>query len=423
MAKRVGNIYSSIYDIENIKDAHKRARKDKSFYEAVQKTDEDLEARAQTISNMLKNHTYKPGLYKTSRYSDRGKERILYKLPYYPDRIIQWAIMLQIEPYFNRVFEPFTCASLPGRGIHYASNLLTKYLELYPNETLYCLKLDIKKFYPSIDRKILKKLLRKLFKDKDLLYELDNIIDSFDKNDSYKLNLTEEEQAIYNQPGKGVPVGSYLSQYFANFYLSYFDHWLKEECKCKFVIRYMDDLVILSDSKKYLHNLLCAIKIYLKEELQLIVKNNYRIFPTSQGIDFVGYKHFCGYKLLRKTSQKRFKKILLNVKEKGLKLVEKDWCSTISIAGWLEWGNTYHFSEKYLFPLIGIIGSYYTLNKASLKRKKNIFRLNFLFYNKYINQYRKYQKKFIQKNNRHLPIHLKNRSKYYDKTLQRKSGS
>ena len=419
MAKRVGNIYSSIYDIENIKNAHKKARKDKSFYEAVQKTDGDLEARAQAISDMLKNHTYKVGLYKTSRYCDRGKDRILYKLPYYPDRIIQWAIMLQIEPYFKRVFEPFTCASLPGRGIHYASNLLTKYLELYPNETLYCLKLDIKKFYPNINRKILKELLRKLFKDKDLLYELDNIIDSFDKNDSYKLNLTEKEQVIYNQPGKGIPVGSYLSQYFANFYLAYFDHWLKEECKCKFVIRYMDDIVILSDSKEFLHNALCAIKIYLKVELDLEVKGNYRIFPTSQGIDFVGYRHFKGYKLLRKTSYKRFRQTLLNIKKKDMNINEKDWCAIVSITGWLEWGNTYSFSVKFLYPLIGVAGSYYSFHKRSAK--KDLFKA-FLLWNKYDNKYIKIKKKLIQQN-RHLPIHLKNRSKHYDKALQRKSRS
>lgn len=88
MPKRVGNIYPSIYDIENIKMAHRMARQDKSFYEAVQKTDEDLDNRVKQIVDLLKNHKYKVGLYKTSRYCDRGKSRILYKLSYYPDRII-----------------------------------------------------------------------------------------------------------------------------------------------------------------------------------------------------------------------------------------------------------------------------------------------------------------------------------------------
>lgn len=157
MPKRIGNIYSNIYDINNIKLAHRMARKDKSFYEAVKKTDENLEERAQYISNLLKTHKYKVGLYRTSRYHDKGKDRILYKLPYYPDRIVQWAIMLEIEKYFKKTFCPFVCASVPNRGIHYASKKLTSYIQQHPEETKYYLKIDIKKFYPSINHSILKK--------------------------------------------------------------------------------------------------------------------------------------------------------------------------------------------------------------------------------------------------------------------------
>lgn len=371
------------------------ARKDKSFYEAVQKTDECLEERIEEISQMLKNHTYKVGLYKTSRYSDRGKDRILYKLPYYPDRIIQWAIMLQIEKYFNKVFMHFVSASLPNRGIHYASKLLNHYLQDYPEETTYYLKFDIKKFYPSIDRKILKNQLRKLFKDKNLLLELDKIIDSFDKTDIYKLNLSKEEKEIYCQPGKGVPVGSYLSQYLANFYLSYFDHWLVEECGCRFIIRYMDDIVILSNSKEFLHNILCVIKIYLKEILHLNVKNNYVIRPTKYGIDIVGYRHFNGYKLLRQKTKIHFKEILKTSykQAKNFNLQDKNYCACISIAGWLSWGNTYNFYKKYLYPLFPALGVYYILNKKSINRK----------FNYSLNIWLKYEKKY--KLNNHYKVH------------------
>lgn len=350
------------------------ARKDKSFYEAVQKTDENLEERTDEISNMLKNHTYKVGLYKTSRYIDKGKERILYKLPYYPDRIIQWAIMLNIEKYFNKIFTPFVCASLPQRGIHYASKLLDHYLQDYPDKTTYYLKFDIKKFYPSINRNILKQLLRKPFKDKDLLIELDKIIDSFDKTDVYKLNLTDKEKAIYCRPGYGVPVGSYLSQYLANFYLSYFDHWLIEECGCGFIVRYMDDILILSNSKEFLHNLLCAIKIYLKEKLDLEIKNNYEIKPTYLGIDIVGYRYFYSYKLLRNKTKKHFKEILLESLyqiKNGLNLTEKNYNACISIAGWLCWANTYNFYKKYFYPLFPYMGVYYFFYKQSPKKKIN----------------------------------------------------
>lgn len=406
MPKRVGNIYSSIYDIDNIKYAHRMARQDKSFYEAVQKTDENLDERAQAISELLKTHTYKVGLYKTSRYTNRGKDRILYKLPYYPDRIIQWAIMLQIEKYFNRVFTHFTCASLPQRGIHYASQLLDSYLQNHPDETTYYLKLDIKKFYPSINRKILKQQLRKLFKDKDLLMELDNIIDSFDKNDIYKLHLSESEKQIYCQPGRGVPVGSYLSQYLANFYLAYFDHWLVEVCGCKYIIRYMDDIVILSDNKDFLHNVLCAIKVYLKEVLDLEIKSNYAIRSTKVGIDIVGYKHFNGYKLLRRKTQIRFKRILKDTLKQWLDIDHKHYCACISIAGWLGWGNSYYFYKKYFYPIIGIVGMYYLLYVKSSKRS---FRYHLAIWMKYEKIYKNHHKFKIKQ--RHLEIHKKNQKK------------
>lgn len=143
--------------------------------------------------------------------------------------------MLQIEFVFMEVFTDFTCASLKNRGIHRATALLDRYMK-DKSGTAYTLKIDISKFYPHVDHEILKKLLRKKFKDKDLLELFDKIIDSI-------------------PGGVGVPIGSYLSQYLANFYLAYFDHWLKEEKKVKYVVRYMDDVVILHHSKDFLHSL------------------------------------------------------------------------------------------------------------------------------------------------------------------------
>ena len=118
---------------------------------------------------MLINRTYKVSSYHIGMIKDKNKMRLLHKLPYYPDRIIQWAILLQVESIFMSVFTNFTCASIKGRGIHYASSLLTEYMNNDYEGTKYCLKIDIKKFYPSINRTILKQLLRKKFKDENLL--------------------------------------------------------------------------------------------------------------------------------------------------------------------------------------------------------------------------------------------------------------
>lgn len=113
--------------------------------------------------------------------------------------------------------------------------------------------MNIKKFYPSINHAVLKRILKKKIKDKKLLKLLGEVIDSAD----------------------GVPIGNYLSQFFANLYMAYFDHWVKEELKVKYYYRYADDIVILSDNKNQLRSWLVAIKLYLTHELQLKLKDNY----------------------------------------------------------------------------------------------------------------------------------------------------
>ena len=102
--KRYGNIYSKIYDMDNLKFAHKNARKDKLFYKEVKMVDSNEEYYLKQIQDMLINKTYKVSKYEVSIINDKGKERELMKLPYFPDRIIQWAIMLQIEQIFTNTF-------------------------------------------------------------------------------------------------------------------------------------------------------------------------------------------------------------------------------------------------------------------------------------------------------------------------------
>ena len=165
-----------------------------------------------------------------------------------------------MEPIWTSIFIDQTYSSIRNRGIHKVEYDLFKVLQKYPDETKYCLKMDIRKFYPSHD--ILYEMLQKKIKDKKLLSLLKEIIYS----------------------AKGVPIGNYLSQFFANLYLTYFDHWIKEELKCKYYFRYADDIVILGNDKNYLRNVLVSIKLYLKQVLNLELKPNYQIFPVEEQI-------------------------------------------------------------------------------------------------------------------------------------------
>lgn len=341
--KRYGNIYPKIYEYQNLQQAHHNARKGKSFYSEVQMVNTNEKHYLTLLQDMLINKTYKTSKYHIFKIKDKGKEREIYKLPYFPDRICHWAIMQQIEFIFLNTFTNFTCASIPNRGIHYALQLLNKYLKDIEG-TKYCLKIDIKKFFPNINHNILKKLLRRKIKDNDLLWLLDEIIDSIDGD-------------------IGVPIGNYLSQYFANFYLAYFDHWLKEEKKVRYVIRYMDDIVCLHQSKEFLHQLQKDIDNYLNDNLMLKIKENWQVFPTTiRGIDFVGYRHFGNYILLRKSTAKNMKRKLKKINNKYQKnelINHSDWCCINSYIGWVSWCNGHNLYTKYIKPLEKISKEYY----------------------------------------------------------------
>lgn len=285
--KRIGNLYDKICSIENLQLADAKARKGKKLQYGIRIHDKNKEANILTLHEMLKSKTYKTSPYTTFKIYE-PKEREVYRLPYFPDRITHHAIMNVMEPIFVSTFTADTYSCIKGRGIHKAVDAVSNAMK-DPENTKYCLKLDVKKFYPSIDHDILKRLLSRKIKDNNLLWLLGEIIDS----------------AI------GVPIGNYLSQYFANFYLAYFDHWIKEVMMVKNYFRYADDMVIFHSTKEYLHKLLYDIRNYLSEKLNLTIKKNYQVFlVASRGVDFCGYKIYHYYRLLRKSIKQEFARML-----------------------------------------------------------------------------------------------------------------
>lgn len=311
--KRIGNLYDRICSIDNLVLADGLAQRGKAKrWDVIRHNKSRMENLAK-IQMILIERAFRTSKYHTFQIKD-PKERTIFCLPYYPDRIVQHAVMNILEPVFKSVYTADTYSSIPGKGIHAAVRAVKRALKDVSGTT-YCLKLDIRKFYPSVSHDILKSLLRKKFKDNDLLNLLDNIIDS----------------------AEGLPIGNYCSQYLANFYLAYFDHWLKESKKVKYYFRYADDMVILSDSKLALHSLLTDIGLYLKS-LHLEVKSNHQIFPVdARGIDFVGYVFYHNYTLLRKSIKQNLAKMLVNSPNPE---------SIASYNGWLSHCNSRHLSKK-----------------------------------------------------------------------------
>lgn len=342
--KRVGNLYPQVYDIHNLRIAHQRAKKGKGWYKEIKMIDEDVEPYLLEIQHLLKTRSYKTSEYTIFNRVEGRKERTIFKLPYYPDRITQWALMLVIEPHLIKTFIADTYSAIPGRGVHLVLNKIKHAMKYDRENTKYCLKMDVTKYYESINHDILKSKYARVFKDPDLLWLINEIIDS-----------TEGDV--------GVPIGNYVSQYSGNLYLSAFDHWMKEEKRIKYYYRYMDDIVVFGDSKEDLHKLSHEIMDILDEKLNLKIKDNYQVFPSEvRGVDFVGYRMFPDYTLLRKSTTKNYKrkmtKILKKV-ESGVEMSYSEWCSINSYKGWLLHCDSFQLYNKYTHPLDKYEEAYY----------------------------------------------------------------
>lgn len=273
--KRHGNLFEKIIDIENIRLAHKLAQRGKQHYTAVKRINKNPEPFLERIQKMLIAGTFTTSKYKTEMRFDGGKWREIHKLPYYPDRIVQHAIMNVCGPIWRKTFIRDTFQSIEGRGTHDARKRVEAYLRTEPKT--HAIKIDIKKYYPSVRNDLMKRCVRKNIKCTKTLRLLDNIIDSH----------------------SGLPIGNYTSQYFGNLFLTRFDWWIKQVVKLKGYFRYCDDIVFMHNDSKFLYGVFVASQKALKR-IGLKIKNKitYR-YVCKQGLDFCGFVFFGTHTRLR----------------------------------------------------------------------------------------------------------------------------
>ena len=316
--------------MENIRQAHENARKGKAHYYEVRKINADPDKYMGRLKNMLKSKTFKNSKYRVFTKKGLKKTRVIHKLPYFPDRIVHHCIVQVLEPIWTPWLIRDTLACLKGRGIHQGVKRILKALRTDVEGTRYCLKMDVKKFYPSLDHDVLKRILARKIKDPDVMWLLGEIIDS---------------------TPTGVPIGNYLSQYFGNLYLTGLDHWIKETLKCRHYIRYCDDMVILGDDKARLHDIRLDVEKYLLNNLKLSLKSDWQVFPVAaRGIDFLGYRFFPGYTLLRKSTALAFKRKMRDIREG--RYHKKDAvtiASTVmSYHGWMKHANCLNLWHRHV---------------------------------------------------------------------------
>jgi len=319
MPKKYRNLIEKITSIDNLRKAFASTSKGKKETFNYLEFKEYSEANLIDIQKELKENNYKIGKYNVfTIYEPKAREISALS---FKDRIVQHAIHSIIEPIFEKSMLPYSFACRHSKGTHSAVKHVQSMLRKHKFK--YYLKTDFKKYFPSIDRLILHDLIKRK-------------IDC-----SGTLDIIKE---ILPENGKGIPIGSLTSQLFGNIYGTEVDRFIHFKLKKLYWARYMDDIVILGNNKDELSNIFKEIVDFSDKKLRLKI-SKWRISETSKGINFVGYRIWSNFKLIRKDSVRRAKKKIKNFAKNNdnlnLKKFKASW------GGHIKWADTYNL-KKYL---------------------------------------------------------------------------
>tara|TARA_B100001964_G_scaffold244304_1_gene325226 strand:- start:819 stop:2009 length:1191 start_codon:yes stop_codon:yes gene_type:complete len=341
--KRVNGLFHQICSFKNLHSAWKKAQKGKRLKKSVLFFNFNLERELIQLQEELLAKTYKPGKYTEFSIYER-KPRKISAAPF-RDRVVHHALINIVEPIFEKkfIFDSYACRV--GKGTHSGVNRYCSFLI----KNKYALKCDIKKYFPSIDREILKEKIRKKIKDKDCLWLFDLIIDSGNSQLPIADYFPGDDLFTPYERRKGIPIGNLTSQFFANVYLNDLDHFVKESLHCRYYIRYVDDFVFLDNDKKKLRHLYAKVIKFLEKDRLKISHEKTIITPVSEGIDLLGYRIFPDYRKVRKDNAFRFMRKLRRF-QKMYNEWEVGWDDiNPSVQSWIghaTHANTYHLREK-----------------------------------------------------------------------------
>lgn len=306
------DIYDKICDYEELYQSHIEARKGKRYRDDILVFTDRLEENLIELQNELIWQSYEVGAYRPF-YVREPKLRLVMALQY-RDRVVQWAIYKQLYPFYDKTFIEDSYACRRGKGTHKAADRLQYWLRQVSRKPgdWYYLKLDISKYFYRVDHLVLLDILRRRIKDQRLMELLSRIINSEDTRFGLPAGFSPEEctEDMW-LADVGMPIGNLTSQLFANIYLNELDQLCKHELRLHYYIRYMDDVIILSNRKRELAETKDIIENFLHDNLHLDLNQKTAIRPVWTGIDFVGFRIWATHKKLKKQTARR---MIRNVK-------------------------------------------------------------------------------------------------------------
>ncbi|OGG55176.1 hypothetical protein A3D62_02605 [Candidatus Kaiserbacteria bacterium RIFCSPHIGHO2_02_FULL_49_11] len=309
--------YEDIISVENLLSAWCEFLKGKRHKRDVQEFQLRLMDNILALHRDLRNKTYCHGGYKHFKIAD-PKPRDIHKASV-RDRLLHHALYRQLYPFFGRTFIADSYSCRLRKGTHRAMNRFRAcaYRESRNHtRTVWVLKCDIRKFFASIDHRVLGDILRRYIPDPNILWLLEQVISSFPPKPPH--NIPTFSRML--ECPKGLPLGNLTSQLLVNIYMNEFDQFVKHRLKAKYYIRYADDFVILSEDKNRLEELLRYIVIILRDRLKLeLHPDKVSITTLASGVDFLGWVHFPNHRVLRTTTKRRvLKRVRHNPKEESI---------------------------------------------------------------------------------------------------------
>lgn len=337
-------LFKKLCSYENLELAFKNARKGKTKKQYVKDFEQDYPKNLIILKKELEEKKYLPG--RLHKFIVRDPKTRTIHSSYFKDRIVHHAIVNILKPIYEPIFIYDSFASIKNKGTHEGVKRFEQFVrkiskngKLVKNPynknsiTGYVLKADIRKYFDSMDHEILIGILRRKIKDEELIDLIRRILDNFEDKGK----------------GRGVPLGNYTSQFFANVYLNELDYFVKHELKAKYYIRYVDDFVILHKSKKRLEHFLRKIREFIPNIKLELHPDKCGIICLRNGITFLGYRIFYNYRLLKKRNIKHFKaRYQENVLLYKNNLITREGLEC-RIQGWLgyaKFANTYNLQKK-----------------------------------------------------------------------------
>lgn len=305
MPKRVGNLYQRFSDRDFVKTVILMACKGKTKRREVRRILADPDGYAEKLCTMLETGAYKPRKPSVSlKYDDSSQKwRTIRTLPFFPDCCIQWLVVEVLkQPVFMRGMDPYSSASIPGRGGRHIYKKLKHQLTKKRKASKYAFQCDIHHYYDNINITLLMKKLRRRCKDERVLKLIEDILRTTASDDIGETGLC---------------IGFYMNQWLANFYIEDSDRMIRNHKASSCYTRYMDNMTILSGNKRKLRKLRMAIEEKLKE-LRLELKSDWQIYPTrSRSVQAVGYRFYAsGAVRIRKRSWLKMRRRFLRVRAK-----------------------------------------------------------------------------------------------------------